>query len=717
MIRRISRLERRIDGLPLDIQHDISDKLVRLENSIHAISSRSQEERNNIIPTLRANLEVVTTSLGELLGNRISQLEENISGISNDLRSFAINQNEQSTSINVSTDQLVSRDSEELIEIASGIASRASTVTGSSRSIATLSTRSTVRLAGGKRIVSPPASAPSILDQDGASPESVIMDSSLSVIGTPISSNKKEAIQSWISELGSQSTKSSRMPESFRGFEDQISPEHAPTESELLFTPPPSTMLHQQDDDIEVELAQLHWNLAQSLLVEGKNEAAIPHLKGVLLDIEGLRIRSDRWNRTDVQFLLAKTMVKASLQDDAAVLFKYVYESADSNPLNRASAAYFLATSILKKGVRKDIPDAKSFCMSSIKTRRKHLGPDDSATQSSVALIRDICSMNGDSDWVLWNSMLPQSLQISVAGYHQWTISSFPAKIAAVKITSQGQLVSNSYDGTQSIIRLFDAKNWNSVSETKLSLPVYDAIVADKKFRIIVQRQQNVHNSYQWYEAATSPSSSLLALKGGDFGLAQGAIDVALSYDGSRVHWCCQNYFNYACWGDWAIGPQRQIGARYSVGTGNSTITVVSNQGAVASACRRSVFVWSQHGGIPWEPSFESEVGFITFSTISPTLFVCCKDGSLHSLDISAGIGQAILKNQESINLIALSSDRTILATVKGKLIELWKFPSGESMEKPILGSVNFTAIAFSPDCKSIISGSADGTLQVWAFL
>lgn len=114
-----------------------------------------------------------------------------------------VNQNEQSTSINVSTDQMASRDSEELVEIASGITSRASTVTGSTRSITTLSTQSTVRLAGGKRIASPPASAPSILDQDGADPESIIMDSSLSVIGTPISSNKKETIQSWISEMGS----------------------------------------------------------------------------------------------------------------------------------------------------------------------------------------------------------------------------------------------------------------------------------------------------------------------------------------------------------------------------------------------------------------------------------------------------------------------------------------------------------------------------------
>jgi len=91
-------------------------------------------------------------------------------------------------------------------------------------------------------------------------------------------------------------------------------------------------MVDQQDDDIEVELAQRRWNLVQSLLVEGKNEAAVPHLKGVLLDLEGLRIRPDRWNRTDIQFLLARTMMKTSLQDDASILFRGVYESADSNP-------------------------------------------------------------------------------------------------------------------------------------------------------------------------------------------------------------------------------------------------------------------------------------------------------------------------------------------------------------------------------------------------
>jgi len=178
----------------------------------------------------------------------------------------------------------------------------------------------------------------------------------------------------------------------------------------------------------------------------------------------------------------------------------------------RASAAHFLASSMFENGVCKDILDAKSLCMSSIRARRKHLGPDDSVTQSSMTLIRDIC-VSGDLDWALWNSMLPRSLQISATGYHLRTISNFPARIAAVTATSLGQLLSYSNDGTQSIIRLFNTETWNLVSEIKLSESVYAATVAKEKFHIIVTRQQNVSNSYYWYEAATSQSPSLPNLK------------------------------------------------------------------------------------------------------------------------------------------------------------------------------------------------------------
>jgi len=152
------------------------------------------------------------------------------------------------------------------------------------------------------------------------------------------------------------------------------------------------------------------------------------------------------------------------------------------------------------------------------------------------------------------------------------------------------------------------------------------------------------------------------------------------------------------------------------VGTVNSTITIISNEGTVELKLGRSVFTRGILGN-EWTQPFESEVDFMTFSAMNSILFVYCKDGSLHFLSVYGKTRQAILKDQEGINLIALSSDEKTLATAKGKLIELWKFPSGESMEKPILGTANFTTITFSPDCKSIVSGSVDGTLQIWTLL
>jgi hypothetical protein len=264
---------------------------------------------------------------------------------------------------------------------------------------------------------------------------------------------------------------------------DSVGLEGASVESELLFTPPASTTVGQQDDDIEIEIARRRWNLAQSLLVEGKYEAAVPHLRRVLLDIEGHRIRSDRWNQSDIQFLLAKTMMETSSRNKANALFKAVYESRDSKPLKRASAAHFLASSIFENvGVQNnDLEEAKSFCMYSIQTRKKHLGCDDAAIRSSIALIRDICQFMDDPDWDIWNSMLPKGFQLSAPVCRNTVISTFPASIAAARVTMQGKLLSYSSEGAQSIVRLFDTNTWKVVGEVKLRGSVAAATVSSQR--------------------------------------------------------------------------------------------------------------------------------------------------------------------------------------------------------------------------------------------
>jgi WD40 repeat protein len=147
-----------------------------------------------------------------------------------------------------------------------------------------------------------------------------------------------------------------------------------------------------------------------------------------------------------------------------------------------------------------------------------------------------------------------------------------------------------------------------------------------------------------------------------------------------------------------------------------------SQSRTMATCLRResafSLYVWSVAGKtLTRSETFGSEVEFLTFSSTNSTLMVYCKDGSLHSLDISAGprgLPQKILTNHLGIDRIALSQHRMLLATVRKEIMELWKFPTGDSIMKFNAGRAHITAIAFSPDGLAIWTGSADGFLRMW---
>lgn len=119
----------------------------------------------------------------------------------------------------------------------------------------------------------------------------------------------------------------------------------------------------------------------------------------------------------------------------------------------------------------------------------------------------------------------------------------------------------------------------------------------------------------------------------------------------------------------------------------------------------------------------------VVFSPDGKTIASCSNDGTVRVWDVATGDEMEMLEvnritdrvkerweyRRDRVSSIAFSPDgKTIASGSYDKTVRVWDVTTGEVMAKIQGHSERVYSIAFSPDGKTIASGAWDGTVRVW---
>jgi hypothetical protein len=325
-----------------------------------------------------------------LLGDRLAQLEQGIDKVSNDIRCFVSSQavensDDCSTLVNaVEAQSVMQHDSEELVDVARSLALSASSV-ATTRTVQ--SKTSTVRVSNLFEI-----NENDFIVEDND-------ETSLSVRGLPLSAQRRHHLNAWIDTAALDST--SQVPS--LATLSIIEPFYG------AFTPLSATQ-NQEDLDLETEVIKRRWEKAKYLVKEQQYKAAIPHINRTLHEIkhkDGSLGFEGAPTYQEVQISLATAMVRDDpVCIEAEPMLREVFDSKDTKPLERITAAHLLAQ-LLFNLQPQDWTEVKATCIFAIKGRMATLGRTDSRTYESITLLADVCRASKDSDEEIWRDMLP----------------------------------------------------------------------------------------------------------------------------------------------------------------------------------------------------------------------------------------------------------------------------------------------------------------------
>jgi WD40 repeat protein len=105
----------------------------------------------------------------------------------------------------------------------------------------------------------------------------------------------------------------------------------------------------------------------------------------------------------------------------------------------------------------------------------------------------------------------------------------------------------------------------------------------------------------------------------------------------------------------------------------------------------------------------------VDFSPDGQTIASCDSYGTVHLIDILGNIISKPLQGNMEPNhpSVAFSPNGEMVAS-GGSALQLWDI-SGNTIKKPFVGHRDSVhSVAFSPDGKTIVSGSWDGTVRIW---
>jgi WD40 repeat protein len=709
------------------------------------------------------------------LGDRISQLEEGISNILNSISTRGV------TNESTSPSQLefpIYQESEELVEIARTLASNASSVAASE---GTQSTPSTVR-AFNSALSPEDTRAISRRGNSGITEHTTTIDSeqeaSCSMIGAPLTAQRRSRIDSWAQKIGPPdlfSSDTSSIPDI-----TWITFTETPKFPDALNTPP-STIYSQEVNDIEIQLIKRRYDRAKYLMERQRYQEAIPHLKRTLDSIKATRekpcFQEARPYQTVQQLLAAALINTSSNLTEAETILQDLLESPECESLERYSAAHLLAQLYFDQHPD-DCTKAKTLCLKAVKGRDATLGSTHPETYASIALLCSICRASSDSDEEVWREMLPEGF-----GWHDmgckvslvYTLTGHREGVGAIAFSSDGKLVaSGSMDrdarlwdiATGALLQrvlghseaVFTVAFWPGGKQVASGSADWRVSFWDvTPIKLGPQGYSHMHGldatTITYLPCANNATGKARASKKK---VPASAMPVAsrLNNGETRLYnaaWKTQASGNKTSAAAMAFSSDGKLAAtgggsflgsnkfRESKSPGSRSFGILNPEGVekrstLAGAGRATSFTSSLDCMqisvgktlVVWDPFTGRTLNILTghFSTITSVTFSpdcnLIASGSEDKIIIvwdaaTAATRYILLGHLGTVTAVTFSPDCGLIASgSEDKTIKLWEVATG-TVHRTLNGHMAaVTAVTFSPDGRLVVSGSEDKTIKLW---